>query len=75
MVLSEKQNIQTSQQIPKLVEPHGRYLKWKSSSGKRWLKFLRMKVTRGVLQITLAIANAKTVIKETVCAGAITATT
>jgi len=75
MVLSEEQNFQTSPLVPKLVEPHGRYFNWKSSSDKRWLKFLRMKVIKGVLLITVAIANPTTVIKETISAGAITATT
>jgi hypothetical protein len=50
-------------------------LNWKSYYGKRWLKFLRTKVTKGVLMITVAIANAKTVLKETISAGAIIATT
>jgi hypothetical protein len=34
-----------------------------------------MKVTKGVLLITVALANAKTVIKETISVGAIIATT
>jgi hypothetical protein len=34
-----------------------------------------MKVTKGVLLIRVAIANVKTVIKETISAGAIIATT
>jgi len=64
MVLSEKQSFQTSPLIPKLVEPHGRYFNWKSSSGNRWLKFLRMKVIKGVFVITVAIANAKLSLKK-----------